>query len=112
MIVSNVMDNIPEVFNHENELEDNLEYVKILGRENNKRKYMYLKREFVIDNPYIDTFNVTLPESNGSGKFGEKLRSEEHTSELQSRFDLVCRLLLEKKKNYRIHHLIRGWDGP
>src|SRR5699024_12551034 len=28
-------------------------------------------------------------------------RSEEHTSELQSRFDLVCRLLLEKKKKYK-----------
>src|SRR5438067_13730554 len=28
----------------------------------------------------------------------EARRSEEHTSELQSRFDLVCRLLLEKKK--------------
>src|SRR5207249_11441905 len=28
---------------------------------------------------------------------GARLRSEEHTSELQSRFDLVCRLLLEKK---------------
>src|SRR5437868_12659191 len=28
-------------------------------------------------------------------------RSEEHTSELQSRFDLVCRLLLEKKKKCR-----------
>src|SRR5206468_7980145 len=28
----------------------------------------------------------------------EQLRSEEHTSELQSRSDLVCRLLLEKKK--------------
>src|SRR2546422_1964834 len=27
------------------------------------------------------------------------LRSEEHTSELQSRLHLVCRLLLEKKKN-------------
>src|SRR5699024_5265337 len=27
------------------------------------------------------------------------LRSEEHTSELQSRFDLVCRLLLEKKQD-------------
>src|SRR5699024_12820029 len=27
-----------------------------------------------------------------------RIRSEEHTSELQSRFDLVCRLLLEKKK--------------
>src|SRR5699024_11759879 len=34
-------------------------------------------------------------------------RSEEHTSELQSRFDLVCRLLLEKKKTYNSnkHHL-------
>src|SRR5699024_11678612 len=29
-------------------------------------------------------------------------RSEEHTSELQSRFDLVCRLLLEKKKRMSI----------
>src|SRR5437868_7302490 len=34
-------------------------------------------------------------------RYGRKLplRSEEHTSELQSRFDLVCRLLLEKKKD-------------
>src|SRR2546429_2553802 len=32
------------------------------------------------------------------------LRSEEHTSELQSRLHLVCRLLLEKKKN--THHLL------
>src|SRR5437588_5574805 len=30
---------------------------------------------------------------------GELRRSEEHTSELQSHSDLVCRLLLEKKKN-------------
>src|SRR5690349_24250452 len=29
------------------------------------------------------------------------IRSEEHTSELQSRRDLVCRLLLEKKNNYQ-----------
>src|SRR2546428_4183897 len=32
-------------------------------------------------------------------------RSEEHTSELQSRSDLVCRLLLEKKKKKRIHDI-------
>src|SRR5437868_9482069 len=32
-------------------------------------------------------------------QMGARRRSEEHTSELQSRFDLVCRLLLEKKKN-------------
>src|SRR2546422_8565241 len=31
-------------------------------------------------------------------------RSEEHTSELQSRLHLVCRLLLEKKKKKKIHN--------
>src|SRR3712207_8947543 len=31
---------------------------------------------------------------------GRRMRSEEHTSEIQSRQYLVCRLLLEKKKNY------------
>src|SRR2546429_5213754 len=33
------------------------------------------------------------------GDDGPLVRSEEHTSELQSRLHLVCRLLLEKKKN-------------
>src|SRR5690625_6457931 len=37
--------------------------------------------------------------------FGEDpMRSEEHTSELQSRGHLVCRLLLEKKKNEKINY--------
>src|SRR5699024_11953108 len=36
---------------------------------------------------------------------GRGKRSEEHTSELQSRFDLVCRLLLEKKKQNNNKHL-------
>src|SRR5207249_9086745 len=39
-------------------------------------------------------FQVDIKPARGLGDF----RSEEHTSELQSRFDLVCRLLLEKKK--------------
>src|SRR5438132_10185561 len=33
-----------------------------------------------------------------------QMRSEEHTSELQSHSDLVCRLLLEKKKNREEHN--------
>src|SRR5205809_5605728 len=42
----------------------------------------------------------------------EAVRSEEHTSELQSRLHLVCRLLLEKKKNHtdsraELHILVR-----
>src|SRR5438132_5248642 len=50
-------------------------------------------------------------------------RSEEHTSELQSHSDLVCRLLLEKKKNKRDHDpgtdidlgpqpLAHNWPAP
>src|SRR5260221_3125422 len=34
-------------------------------------------------------------------------RSEEHTSELQSHSDLVCRLLLEKKKQRELQHYVR-----
>src|SRR5207249_6281990 len=37
----------------------------------------------------------------------QTLRSEEHTSELQSRFDLVCRLLLEKKKK-KLNNMIKS----
>src|SRR5687768_17924431 len=36
--------------------------------------------------------------------FARAVRSEEHTSELQSRLHLVCRLLLEKKKSYTHRH--------
>src|SRR2546426_9041326 len=38
---------------------------------------------------------------------GQQRRSEEHTSELQSPCNLVCRLLLEKKKKKRIHRRLR-----
>src|SRR5207249_11801757 len=41
--------------------------------------------------------SCTYPQAGSPGP-KIRLRSEEHTSELQSRFDLVCRLLLEKKK--------------
>src|SRR2546429_7295783 len=45
--------------------------------------------------------------ASGQGRVAYGERSEEHTSELQSRLHLVCRLLLEKKKNnthIRTHH--------
>src|SRR5689334_24566703 len=42
----------------------------------------------------------------------EVLRSEEHTSELQSQFHLVCRLLLEKKKENRQHPQDGGTSPP
>src|SRR5688572_33062907 len=39
-----------------------------------------------------------MPKSEPTKPTARKLRSEEHTSELQSQSNLVCRLLLEKKK--------------
>src|SRR5438067_3648703 len=60
--------------------------------------------------PYTTLFRSDVNRTNNSrslaprapdagAKWSTIWRSEEHTSELQSRFDLVCRLLLEKKKN-------------
>src|SRR5437588_6993407 len=47
--------------------------------------------------------DVARHEVRASGRDGRLDRSEEHTSELQSHSDLVCRLLLEKKKTQRHH---------
>src|SRR2546421_999047 len=60
--------------------------------------------------PYTTLFRSSFGQANpwevqqslraNAGEFyAAERRSEEHTSELQSRSDLVCRLLLEKKKN-------------
>src|SRR3989441_9514216 len=46
-----------------------------------------------------------LPDTSGYGVHVLALRSEEHTSELQSLAYLVCRLLLEKKKQQHRHRL-------
>src|SRR2546429_2706011 len=41
---------------------------------------------------------IRYSQNTGRGRLHRRRRSEEHTSELQSRLHLVCRLLLEKKK--------------
>src|SRR2546430_11840893 len=46
----------------------------------------------------------TYPTGAACGTCRSRSRSEEHTSELQSQSNLVCRLLLEKKKNNVITH--------
>src|SRR2546430_8780639 len=46
------------------------------------------------------------------GQEGVHMRSEEHTSELQSQSNLVCRLLLEKKKNSKITYSAFFLTGP
>src|SRR2546421_2674133 len=57
----------------------------------------------IIEAHHVIHFVDCADPSELAAEFG---RSEEHTSELQSRSDLVCRLLLEKKKiqHRQIHH--------
>src|SRR5256885_3194621 len=49
---------------------------------------------------FQDSFLVTFPDPKDASS-----RSEEHTSELQSPCNLVCRLLLEKKKHTILHNI-------
>src|SRR5690606_39908939 len=48
----------------------------------------------------LETAEEMAKKISGITTVNSRFRSEEHTSELQSRENLVCRLLLEKKKNY------------
>src|SRR5256885_9240231 len=51
------------------------------------------------DEPVVDDDLLVDPFRAGVAQIGLERRSEEHTSELQSPCNLVCRLLLEKKKS-------------
>src|SRR5260221_1187754 len=55
----------------------------------------------------------SAPTPNNSSRFANcpPERSEEHTSELQSHSDLVCRLLLEKKKSSPVHGATANTDS-
>src|SRR2546430_13192258 len=64
-------------------------YTTLFRSGNNAYRLMEAPRRFVF------TFFMRR---DGSHKKGKHERSEEHTSELQSQSNLVCRLLLEKKK--------------
>src|SRR6185369_1364804 len=72
--------------------------------------------------PYTTLFRSRPPPWSGSSTAPASrcteatARSEEHTSELQSHLNLVCRLLLEKKKNLIIRGMVEGtwrysWKG-
>src|SRR5690625_6240906 len=65
---------------------------------------------FVIRGTTVSTWPNRTPtwtcsRNRGSRASSSNRRSEEHTSELQSRGHLVCRLLLEKKKNNQIRQV-------
>src|SRR3989442_5814593 len=78
-------------------------YWRILGLDKNERiGVRSIQRALGLSSPSVASHHLEklktlgLLEKDATGEY--RLRSEEHTSELQSRPHLVCRLLLEKKK--------------
>src|SRR5438132_2028306 len=66
--------------------------------------YTTLFRSFdwhVLRGPHVDLYHYPEEQELARVALAYAERSEEHTSELQSHSDLVCRLLLEKKKKKR-----------
>src|SRR2546430_13012724 len=73
----------------------------------------YLTMPYIEGRPLTEAFPPPLPPRQAAElvrtlalAMHEAHRSEEHTSELQSQSNLVCRLLLEKKKKYPTYRLL------
>src|SRR5256886_2875401 len=64
---------------------------------------------FTVNTPNIGDADIALGDPAVHVAAGDGLRSEEHTSELQSQSNLVCRLLLEKKKTQHLVDIRREY---
>ncbi len=70
-VSTNVFKRYPEVFTL-NPYED-IEYVQIIGRDNNERSLKYLKKSYLREHPNLEFWKIILPKANGSGALGEVL---------------------------------------
>lgn len=66
-IISKIVDLLPAVFMDTPETNENC--VKFLAKTKSGREYKFIRREYLQENQFLDTFNVMVPESNGSGPF-------------------------------------------
>src|SRR5262249_58342523 len=91
---------------HTLSLHDALPIFIALLRQRNRLTYRLVKREFALDDATLEDLKdeliyaqkLAVEEDERELPFHKAIRSEEHTSELQSLTNIVCRLLLEKKK--------------
>src|SRR2546429_6449064 len=75
----------------------------LLGTNPNGVNNNYLDRPNVAPGPLNLNYDPAKGPAFNTSLFSQEIRSEEHTSELQSRLHLVCRLLLEKKHTTTVH---------
>src|SRR5438874_7325769 len=122
-LLDEVADSFEDVWRERGELEDRVEELEKVTRELSRREVALTNAlvaaeqaatdvrararrdaEMIVAEAHQEGRSITRGALNEQARLTadarriEALRSEEHTSELQSRRDLVCRLLLEKKK--------------
>lgn len=71
---SNIFERLPQIF-FDTKPKDDYSYMQILGRENNTRKYKYVRSDYVRRTINTDKFKVVLPKASGNGSFGESFSS-------------------------------------
>lgn len=71
-MASNIFERLPEIFFDQQPKDEN-EYIKILGRLDNKRIYKFIQRDYVNDVENLQRYKVLVPQANGNGTFGEAI---------------------------------------
>ena len=66
-IISKIVELMPTVFT--DFPDESATSVKFLAKTKNGRQFKYIRKDYLQDNSYLNTFNVLIPESNGSGAF-------------------------------------------
>lgn len=71
-MASNIFDRLPMVF-FDTPPADGHDYVRIIGRDGNKRIYKFIKRLYINDVANMEYYKVLVPQANGNGRFGEAI---------------------------------------
>ena len=71
-IGSNIFDKLPEVF-VDKPTQDSSSYIRVVGRQDNKRVTKWIKKEYVSKHDNLDKWKVFIAKSNGTGELGESL---------------------------------------
>lgn len=69
---SNIFERLPNIF-FDQMPQDEIAYIKVLGRLANKRVYKYIRKDYVNDVDNLAYYKVLVPQANGNGTFGESI---------------------------------------
>ena len=74
-VTTNVLEKLKDIVFYEERPNDGHNYVRIIGLENGKRAYRWIRKSYLNPPANFEYYKVILPKSNGSGAFGETLSS-------------------------------------